>query len=404
MRLPWHVRPAYGAVLLWARLTGAFEYPIRAEGDLARMRFLDKAYWLHKAHHPVTRARRGSGLEERLAPGRGREELPLPTGFEAGGTARLIAAGDVMPHPYVGASAGSLFDRIGREVFEADVSMANLEAIVRRGHGGRIRFTNDSAPGLTLDAAELDVLTSHQGARWTFLSTANNHSLDLGADGVDRTLDALDARGIAHHGANRRGSDPREPTVVERNGIRIGIVAFTFGLNARVPPPDRPELINRMRLDAGLGSCDLTLLEAQLRAARERAIDFVVAQLHWGMEYELYPTPEQLEIGHAMAELGVDAIVGHHPHVLQPLELYRTTRDPDRVVPIAYSLGNLTNPFSAPILCRSGLLGLELAAGRTRDGSRRTYVRSARIDEVAQRADTSTGTLSLVRHPGGDER
>jgi poly-gamma-glutamate synthesis protein (capsule biosynthesis protein) len=133
-------------------------------------------------------------------------------------------------------------------------------------------------------------------------------------------------------------------------------------------------------------------------------VDFVIAQLHWGMEYELYPTPEQVDIAHAMAELGVDAIVGHHPHVLQPLELYRTVRDPDRVVPVAYSLGNLTNPFSAPLLCRSGLLRMALHKGRASDGTLRTYVRTSRIDEVLQRADPASGMLELVPSPEGERR
>jgi poly-gamma-glutamate synthesis protein (capsule biosynthesis protein) len=62
-------------------------------------------------------------------------------------------------------------------------------------------------------------------------------------------------------------------------------------------------------------------------------VDFIVVQLHWGMEFEMYPRPEQLEVAHHIAELGADAIIGHHPHVLQPVEVYHGK-------PILYSLGN----------------------------------------------------------------
>jgi poly-gamma-glutamate synthesis protein (capsule biosynthesis protein) len=113
------------------------------------------------------------------------------------------------------------------------------------------------------------------------------------------------------------------------------------------------------------------------------------------MEYELYPRPGQIELAHHLAELGVDAIVGHHPHVVQPVEYYRTRRDAERVVPVFYSLGNLTNPFSAPHLCRSGVARVALARGATKDGNWRTYVKSATLSEVVQVADIAGQKLSL---------
>ena len=129
-----------------------------------------------------------------------------------------------------------------------------------------------------------------------------------------------------------------------------------------------------MKLNARPSEVDFTQLEEQLAHGRRAGVDFVIAQLHWGMEYELYPRPEQVELAHHLADLGVDAIVGHHPHVLQPVEHYRTRRDPDRVVPVFYSLGNLTNPFSAPYLCRSGVARIELARG-TAGGRKRAHLR-----------------------------
>jgi poly-gamma-glutamate synthesis protein (capsule biosynthesis protein) len=113
------------------------------------------------------------------------------------------------------------------------------------------------------------------------------------------------------------------------------------------------------------------------------------------MEFELWPRPEQVELAHHLAEMGVDAIIGHHPHVLQPVEYYSTKRDPARVVPIFYSLGNLTNPFSAPFMCRSGVARLDLVKGLLADGSRSTLVARASLVEVDQLADRTHEQISL---------
>lgn len=102
-------------------------------------------------------------------------------------------------------------------------------------------------------------------------------------------------------------------------------------------------------------AADLDQLTRQIEHARGAGVDFLVGSPPLGLEHELYPIPEQLELAHHLAELGVDAVLGHHPHVLQPMELYRTRRDPRRLVPIYYSLGNLINPFTAPDSCRSGV-------------------------------------------------
>lgn len=96
--------------------------------------------------------------------------------------------------------------------------------------------------------------------------------------------------------------------------------------------------------------------------------------------------------------MGVDAIFGHHPHVIQPAEYYRTRRDPARVVPIFYSLGNLVTPFSAPFLCRSLIARLELAKGIA-EGATRTYVGRVQLAEVMQIADDEQRTLRLRRMP-----
>ncbi|MEZ4370976.1 MAG: CapA family protein [Polyangiaceae bacterium] len=385
-------RWVYGGSLAVARALGVWRRPMRAETDLARMRLIDKIYWLHKAQMPMREP-----ANERVRKTFESSGDPYASSRWVGeveASARLAAAGDLIDHPRLGASAETLYRDAGVRalLFGADLSMANLECVVaaRPGDGG---FSSRSGPSLAYDDHELDVATGD--AAYSFLAAANNHSLDFGEAGVDATIAALDSRGIAHHGLNSRDADPTRPRLLERRGIRFAVVSFTFGLNAHTPPPDRPGIVNRARLDAKACDVDFELLDAQLVAATRAGADFFVAQLHWGMEHEFFPTQNQIEVGHAIAERGVDLIVGHHPHVVQPLEHYRTRRDPRRVVPIAYSLGNVVNPFRATWLRRGAVLDVEVEKRRLLNQHTVTYVSRAALVPIELDADTRSDTLSL---------
>jgi poly-gamma-glutamate capsule biosynthesis protein CapA/YwtB (metallophosphatase superfamily) len=392
--LRWRQRLVYGAVIGAAERIGFWRRGMRAEGDFARMSTLDKMYWVYKATSPIRFPRRGSGLEAYFA-ARADLSCVLPARFIADRELSLSAAGDLMGHAFLEQSANTLYREVEDLIFGADVSMANMEYVVEPPKSGALVIAPERTAQLGLDRAQFRAISSHNEKRFSFLATACNHSLDFGADGVDGTVTALRRDGIAFHGINEAGADGSEPAVVEHHGIRIGALSFSFGLNAQKPPADRPGIVNVMDLTAPLSQIDFSLLHRQLAQCRSLDIDFVVAHLHWGLEHEMYPTPEQVEVAHHIAELGVDAIVGHHPHVLQPSELYRTERDPDRLVPICYSLGNLVNPCSAPYLCKSGVLRLTLAKGVV-DGSRRTYVAEARVVDVMQQVDRESRTISIT--------
>ncbi len=363
---------------------GGWRYPAAISGDFESMGFLGRLYWLYKSSRPIHRAERGSGLESFF-----RHQPPWrwepPEAFSATSRLTVSAAGDLMAHPFMAASADTLYREIGDLLFGADLSMANLECVVL-----------DRTEELTIDMTEgpplaMDVSAFRAAAgAFDLLSTACNHTLDFGEPGIATTIAALRSAGIAFNGINETEADAHRATIIERNGVRVGVVAYSFGLNAHRPPRHRPNLVNRMNLNSAPEAIDFTQLEAQLRHCRAEAVDFVIAQLHWGMEFEHYPRRSQRAVAHRLAELGVDAIFGHHPHVLQPVEHYRTRRDPARVVPIFYSLGNLTNPFSVAFMCRSGVARLELVKG-----AGKTYVSHARLVEVDQVASVDTGRLQL---------
>lgn len=389
-------RLVYGGSVRFFEVTGLWKHPIRASGDFEEMKLLDKIYWLYKAQNPITRPPRGSGLERYFAR-HALHDWQLPIGFRPQYESALSAVGDLMNHEFLANSRDSLYRDVADLVFDVDVAMGNLECVVLPTPSGQLRFSTTDAPPLFLGPDEFDVLRSDGTRQYSFLAAACNHSLDFGEEGVASTIEALRSKRIAFHGVNETERDAAEATVVTARDIRIGVVSYCFGLNAKKPPAHRPSIVNRVRLNAAPAGVDFTLVDRQLAHCRAAGVDFVVAQLHWGMEYELYPRPEQVELAHVLAEKGVDAIFGHHPHVVQPFECYRTRRDPSRVVPIYYSLGNLTNPFAAPYLCRSSVARLSLAKGTGDDGSVRTYVSAARVHDVIQVANHVERTLSILR-------
>jgi poly-gamma-glutamate synthesis protein (capsule biosynthesis protein) len=386
----------YGAVLRLIELTGLWRYPARAAGDVEEMQRRDLLYWLYKCASPIRRAQRGSGLEAFFEKQK-THAWRLPDGFIEEHELRLSAVGDLMNHAFLRSSGESLYRDVQSLIFGVDVAMANLECVVRAEAAGKLEFDMKmkAGPPLYFKPDEFHVVSGADSGRYQFMATACNHSLDFGEEGVSSTLRALEHSQIASHGVNETERASEQMTLIDRGGIRLGLVSFAFGLNGRKPPKDRPRIVNRMRLNGPLRDVRFDQLQAQLRHGREAAVDFVIAQLHWGMEFELWPRPEQVELAHHLAEMGVDAIIGHHPHVLQPVEYYSTKRDPARVVPIFYSLGNLTNPFSAPFMCRSGVARLDLVKGLLADGSRSTLVARASLVEVDQLADRTHEQISL---------
>jgi hypothetical protein len=263
-----------------------------------------------------------------------------------------------------------------------EVVLGNLESPI----SGRSRvpsflpdyFTYNSHPGL---------ITSFRrpGNACTFsaLSTANNHCLDRGDDGLSDTLDFLDGLSIPHAGVRRHRDD--QPFVVfTAGGIRFGFYAACWGLN-------NPKLISSSALHIevlpGLvprvsHPVDLGRVREALKGMDSAGVDFKVVYLHWGYEFELYPCPDVMRVGRDVISLGADLLMGSHPHVLQPVEvcfvngyesrcmeragpmpalaprtgcLVRDETDRPRKGLIVYSLGNFATAMYT-LLCRTGMV------------------------------------------------
>jgi poly-gamma-glutamate synthesis protein (capsule biosynthesis protein) len=237
----------------------------------------------------------------------------------------------------------------------ADVTIANLEgpaAANIAGFGREVaapagRYDGNVYDGYPMFNYHPSIIGDLQRLGVDVLQTANNHALDRGSLGVDRTLAAMEAARMPHTGTRASTARPagyRWSTsyTVRRDGhgYKFAFIACTFSTNGL--PDRRAQVLHCYDQRAEL--------LAQIRALRaDRSNAAVIVMPHWGIEYQPRPAAQEVALAQDMAEAGATAIIGTHPHVVQP-EAMLTTRD-GRNVPVVYSLGNfVSNQIGLPRL------------------------------------------------------
>jgi poly-gamma-glutamate capsule biosynthesis protein CapA/YwtB (metallophosphatase superfamily) len=381
--LPLPIRIIVRSVGWLADVLGFWRSPRLMEGNFETMTSTDKLYWIYKSAQPVRHAERGSSVEAHFQ-NQAQASIDLPQGFTKIDEVRIAAVGDLMENRLIANSSSVMYENIAGELFAADLSFANLELPMTRQAGREFVVDRRKTPSLHISDEQFDVLKGHRGKNFTALSTATNHIWDFEEEGVLTTLDRLAAESIAAAGTNLTPEDQRKATLLNIGSLKIGLIAMTFGQN-RSMRPEQQYRVNQVRLNGLSADIDLSLPQTQIRYCQDCGCDFIIGSLHWGLEYEYFPAARQLETAHELAEAGIDLIIGHHPHIVQPVEYYRTRRDPDRTVVIAYSLGNLVSPCSDAHLALSFLLQVNLAKGTLR-GKIKTYPQSCRMIPVCQQA------------------
>ena len=261
----------------------------------------------------------------------------------------LVATGDVLLHPALweqaaadGAGGGLDFApqlaAVRPWVQGADLAVCHLETPLAPAEG--------PYRGYPLFAAPPQVVPALAATGYDACTTASNHSFDAGAAGVDRTLDALDAAGLAHAGTARTPEEGARPSVVQvatdGGPVAVALLSATYGFNG-VPAPEGQGWRGDL-LDEG------AVLRAAA-AARAQGADVVVVSVHWGEEYDPEPTAQQRELApRLLASPDVDLLLGHHAHVVQPVERIGEEW-------VAYGLGNLlAHHATAGEPLREGLL------------------------------------------------
>lgn len=248
---------------------------------------------------------------------------------------RIAAAGDIMFHDTQLESAydaesntyhfESVFEDVKSIFSSADLALANFETTTAGPSVGFRGYPTFNSPDETIDAikyAGIDVLT-----------TANNHSLDTGSQGLKRTVELIREKGLESVGTYDEKPDSRV-LMQDVEGIKIAILSYTEstnGLGDQYPAEELNAMINLM---------DKDIIMEDIQAAKELEADLIIAFMHWGIEYAEEPNDKQIEFAEMMAKEGVDIILGSHPHVIQRSEMLTVD---DHETFVIYSMGNFVS-------------------------------------------------------------
>ncbi len=249
----------------------------------------------------------------------------------------ISAVGDIMVHSPQFKSALTqdgeydfkpVFQEIKSYITNSDLALCNLETTIstpERGYSGYPCFKTPEALIPAIKEAGFDVVT-----------TANNHSLDALDFGVINTLDVLDKYNLLHTGTARDEEESKKILMIDRKGIKLAILAYTYGTNGMEVAMDQDKLRYMVNY------IDRDRIIEDIRRAREEGADTVILCIHWGIEYTRSVDDERRALADELFDAGADIILGSHPHVIQPMERKRIVDNngKEREVFVAYSLGN----------------------------------------------------------------
>ena len=219
-----------------------------------------------------------------------------------------------------------------------DFAIGNLETLISPGfpYTAQMKYVEEDCPNCNGPVAYLDAV---KDAGFDVLFTCNNHSLDAGLMGIHETLQHLDDYGFLHTGTYPTSNQDMEVperrfVILEKNGIKIGLVAFTELINLR-------ESLPKAELEQVINCYSRSYADELIGEAKAAGADFIIAYNHWGSENTHDVREYQRTHAQAFAEAGADFVIGTHPHCLQESELLYT--EDGRAVPCFYSLGNLVS-------------------------------------------------------------
>jgi poly-gamma-glutamate synthesis protein (capsule biosynthesis protein) len=267
---------------------------------------------------------------------------PEPPAAPPPRTVRLVAVGDLM----LGTSVKRVilekgprepFRRFRRFLAEADLAFGNLETPL----SDRGAPTPGKSPQSLRDRTNFIFRAppaAAEGLAWAgfdVVSVANNHTMDYGPVALADTLTSLEDAGVEAVGAGEHVQAAWAPVFLARGGQTFAFFAISDVLpRLSAAEPHRPGVA------PARGARFLEAMPAAIEAARERA-DRVIVSVHWGQERYTGATPKQTRLGRRLIDWGADVVIGHHTHVLGPVERYRGGL-------IHYSLGNFISTRTGP--------------------------------------------------------
>lgn len=273
-------------------------------------------------------------------------EAPAPV------TLKMLSVGDNLIHDgiYEQAQAragGTGYDfsfaykNVASAIKEADIATLNQETVIAEGYkpSSYPMFNSPKELGDEMVKIGFDVV-----------NLATNHMLDKTTKGLLQSLDYWDSKeGVVHTGAYRNAQELNKVEYIEKDGIKIGLVGITQHTNGiKLPSNTEVKIIYTDNEEA---------IKAKIEAAKKEC-DVVLVNAHWGEEYTNVPTDLQRNLAKKMANWGADVIIGHHPHVIQPVEWIE--KDDGSRTLVAYSLGNFISQQNRAPRMIGGMLRYDL--------------------------------------------
>ena len=254
----------------------------------------------------------------------------------------LIMVGDCLIHGSIYYDAQEngtynfykLLDKIKPIISSYDLAYYNQESILGGTALGLQTYPRFNSPQEVGDAM-LD-------AGFNIVTFANNHSLDMGEKGIlasQEYWDKKEKQGIMTAGSYTSFEDREKEIIMEKNGITYTILSYTTTLNGLSIPSGKEYLVNYYNAEQ---------VKKDIERLRDK-VDLLMVAMHWGEEYTHTPTESQKEIAQYLASLGVDIIIGHHPHVIQPIDFIGNTM-------VIYSLGNFIASQKGEVAKHTGLM------------------------------------------------
>lgn len=261
-------------------------------------------------------------------------------------SASILSAGDIILHsPFIDSSIyknadgtydyTSMFNYIADDYGAADFTIVNLESTI----------SESNYSGYPLFRVPAAIATAMKQSNVDMCLLANNHMYDNADAGLTMTMDALDANSLLYTGIRRATSD-QTYFIQEVNGIKVGIFNYVYetngadaqkAINGITVSSQSADLINSFNYD------NLEDLYADIRTGleemKEAGVEYTIAYLHWGEEYQTKENQYENTIAQELCELGIDALIGGHPHVIQPVDLLTDSSGKHQMV-CAYSMGN----------------------------------------------------------------
>jgi poly-gamma-glutamate capsule biosynthesis protein CapA/YwtB (metallophosphatase superfamily) len=247
-------------------------------------------------------------------------------------TISISGVGDLMCHSiesnYARVSADSFnfnpfFDSIKEFIKKPDFAFGNLETVTAGKSVGLSGYPLFNSPDEFISAIKY--------AGFKLISTANNHAFDQGEMGVLRTIRELKKNHLCYNGTFISQADRDSIRIFDIKGIKLAFLAYTYGINGNRIPSGKSYLINII---------DTNLISQDIAKARMENADVIILHFHFGIEYKRMPVEYQKKIVEASIRDGADIIIGGHPHVIEPVDYFKTTNPNFDTGFVAYSLGN----------------------------------------------------------------